>query len=986
MGWTRFKKKLRRWFANLIILVLLGSIFGGLGYLTYSLIRYPKETKAYIARLLGRGGPAEKTAKSASTVLKPPPPPEEIAEAPWPGRDGRPASGVYQGQFDLAQFLRRGLFKVTGNMAGEAEPWRAFDGNIKTYVRINEQGPARLVFEFSRPQVLTAVRLVLRGGNEGTFTLDCMEEPAVRTRPDLDERLHRVLAAGEPFESRRTEVVKFPRPVTTSLLRLTLDKELADEPAFLAELEIYGMITIASVRAVPGSRRIVCYEDTPVKLRVLDDNGITLKDLKQTAWRSSAPEIAKHDDESGKIKGLKNGEAEITADVYSKPSEPLKVVVYSPQHSPTGILAVPFRHSVYLKWEPPKTTSWVARYRIYRRTPKSEFTRREVGHSYEPEFTDRTCGAGATYLYRVEAVNGEGDVIGTSESTGPVTTSKDAARFTEVPSLDVLVLMYSKTVPKQDLVLKERGIDEAVRFYFRNTGGALFLDCQYWDIPTFPPETDERYAVAEKRHDIPDEDPGGEERPTMAHIAEDIQARGIEDGEFDAIYATGRGLKGNWGGFILLGAAGAFGDPGAGGGMPITVREPWKVGTGITWIFAHEFHHAFDFVIIGDRPYEMYGCHFYDNYPLKSKLPLDCGSHYDGIANILRTYPREYYSELKEPYQGRIETLDVDHDGLPDFDPRFPIDEERFGSDPNNPDTDGDGLNDLEEFCAGQFVGTDPNNPDTDGDGVPDGRDKYPRYNRAETVPFYPGGHTIDGVLEPGWSRYTEGFVFTQSDDAIRARIFANYDPQYLYLAIESNQKRTWFIELDASGEDGRWASPYRFAGVDPHKPGEAFGDVWAEDAALIVDYGASTVTCKGKPVEGAKVACGTRTDKDQRGLGYVIEIALPRKLPPGAAPCYFKTSDPITDGMFLEPGKVFGFNFYFNTLASRTQSDGNWGCVFELLHFVDSTLSGPEDLDGDGLNAALEAQRGTDPLDADTDHDGLIDSRDPTPVGERKQ
>jgi hypothetical protein len=37
-------------------------------------------------------------------------------------------------------------------------------------------------------------------------------------------------------------------------------------------------------------------------------------------------------------------------------------------------------------------------------------------------------------------------------------------------------------------------------------------------------------------------------------------------------------------------------------------------------------------------------------------------------------------------------------------------------------DPDDDGLTNLEEYQSG----TDPHNPDTDGDGLPDGRDPYP--------------------------------------------------------------------------------------------------------------------------------------------------------------------------------------------------------------------------------------------------------------------
>ena len=41
-----------------------------------------------------------------------------------------------------------------------------------------------------------------------------------------------------------------------------------------------------------------------------------------------------------------------------------------------------------------------------------------------------------------------------------------------------------------------------------------------------------------------------------------------------------------------------------------------------------------------------------------------------------------------------------------------------IGSDPLNPDTDGDGVNDGVEVNS---VGSDPLNPDTDGDLIPDG-------------------------------------------------------------------------------------------------------------------------------------------------------------------------------------------------------------------------------------------------------------------------
>lgn len=982
MSWKRFRKKIRRLVSNLVIFVVLAAVFGGLGYIGYLFIKDPKQAKLTIAGWFGKGRRDNSTTDETPRDEPPPPPPDELAIGPWREPNGAPLPGVFHGRLDLGQFLRRGLLNVTGAFSSEEEPERIFDRKTNTYIRLRQDGPTQLVIEFKRPQVLTAVRVASASINNGTFAVECMEEPAVRTRPDVDERIHRVLAQDQPYESRRYKLAVFPRPVKTAVLRLTLDREFVDKPAFLAELELYGRITISSVRLAAESHRVQRFTELPVEVRVHDDNGLRIDPPGPIAWHSSRPAIAHYDEEGEAIKATGLGQAQIVADVCGAPSAPFDVLVYSRRPGPSGVSALAFRRSTYLQWEPPKTPDTVAYYLVYRRKPKTEFTRKPVGRARGPEFTDRTCASGQTYMYRVEAYNENDKLLGGSEPSEPVTTSTDAAHFTEVPSLDVLVLLYSKTFTENDLEMKRRGIDEAVKFYYRNSLGALYLDCTYWDIPTLPPITNDPHI--DKRHDLPDENPGGDERPTMGYIAHDIETRGIENNEFDVIYATGRGLSGNWGGFMLLGAGGAFG---ASGGVPITVRDTWKANYGLTWIFCHEFQHALDFVVIGDQPFDMYGCHFYDNYPLGTRLPLDCGAHFDGIAQILRGYPRNDYSDLKEPYTQRVETLDADQDGLPDYDPRFPVDEERFGSNPELADTDGDGLGDLAEFCAGNFFGSDPNNPDTDGDGIPDGRDTYPLYYRADRIPYLPGGHTIDGVLEPSWSLYTQGFIFTKDDDTIKARIYANYDENNLYIAIESNKPRKWFIELDASGEDGRWESPYRFKDADPSDPNSSFGDVWAEGAAFVARPSKVQLTSKGKPVEGASIAVGTRNNKFRFGYGHVIEIALPRTLPPGAAPCYFTMSRPLTPGLFLEPGKVFGLNFYSNTDNDRAdQYSGDWACVFEVFHFVDAVLTGADDLDGDGLNAQLEARRGTDPLDPDTDHDGIPDSRDPSPADTPKR
>ena len=70
----------------------------------------------------------------------------------------------------------------------------------------------------------------------------------------------------------------------------------------------------------------------------------------------------------------------------------------------------------------------------------------------------------------------------------------------------------------------------------------------------------------------------------------------------------------------------------------------------------------------------------------------------------------------------------------------------RFNTNPTNPDTDGDGLLDGEEFHDYKSNGT---NPDTDGDGYLDGEDDYPidpskwKKDKDKSAGFIPGFETL---------------------------------------------------------------------------------------------------------------------------------------------------------------------------------------------------------------------------------------------------
>ncbi len=78
---------------------------------------------------------------------------------------------------------------------------------------------------------------------------------------------------------------------------------------------------------------------------------------------------------------------------------------------------------------------------------------------------------------------------------------------------------------------------------------------------------------------------------------------------------------------------------------------------------------------------------------------------------------------------------DDDNDGLTN------AEERRYGTDPNNPDTDGDGLTDGEEV---KRYHTNPLNPDTDGDGLTDGEEVH-KYHTDPTKWDTDGDGLSDG-------------------------------------------------------------------------------------------------------------------------------------------------------------------------------------------------------------------------------------------------
>ncbi|MEW6747743.1 MAG: fibronectin type III domain-containing protein [Planctomycetota bacterium] len=277
---------------------------------------------------------------------------------------------------------------------------------------------------------------------------------------------------------------------------------------------------------------------------------------------------------------------------------------------------------------------------------------------------------------------------------------------------------------------------------------------------------------------------------------------------------------------------------------PAPGRTEFLGGSDICWLMTHEYKHQFE------SQYKHSGlqreddrtifCHFAPQFnPPTGNVWRWCtayahGRHFDGIAYQLRALtPVQYMRNVL----GHIYTAkDTDGDGVPDDDPRLPLDEKRFGSDPKQASTDGTGMTDLEKIMLAKWVPAvntptrdkllepayqimwnlatggkerlvrpaagylppSPSATDTDEDGLPDGEDPYPLYPWAPVIREHTP--TVDGDLAD-WKELPTLGVLAASGVVVEIR--TAYDRNFLYYAIECEgpvTSLTLVIDADADG------------------------------------------------------------------------------------------------------------------------------------------------------------------------------------------
>ena len=346
----------------------------------------------------------------------------------------------------------------------------------------------------------------------------------------------------------------------------------------------------------------------------------------------------------------------------------------------------------------------------------------------------------------------------------------------------------------------------------------------------------------------------------------------------------------------------------------------------------------------------------------------------------------------EEPAEGEGEggpiVADSDFDGLDDESERA------FGTDPNNPDTDFDGLLDGSEACVaiavggpiassdGAFApppapsfctdplnadsdfdglsdadeiyatGTDPLNPDSDFDGIPDGLDDNSNivivqdtdgdglddeFERAIGTDPYNADSDFDGLLDGQESCAQPVPPPTPCPDLGRPVFLPQCDPGYVAVPVDECGYE-WTCVQDAAACPAVWVEP----------PTCAEGEV-----AVALDECALEWACV---VDDGTVAA---TSGDQQ--------MLPQTEPDGATPGDAQ-QDPLNDDDSGLVGGSAGDSQQDPMQDAPVATPLPWSCTDPLN----------ADSDFDGLSDAEELYRtGTDPLNPDTDGDGILDGAD---------
>jgi len=546
-------------------------------------------------------------------------------------------------------------------------------------------------------------------------------------------------------------------------------------------------------------------------------------------------------------------------------------------------------------------------------TPPFEIFRRNAGEISEVSlgradsllFHDDTVQPGVAYAYSVRRVDRfDNPLTDRGHEVRVRTWSHLPPGWIDVGRVPVLVALFSDSLSEQERRDIRASAESAALFIYRHSLGRIVLDLTFFEVPGRTPVTT---------------------GPTMLGIEQRLRQLGLRDNQFGVVYAVAGDLAGDYAGFRILGDG--IGVMGRGARVP---TPPGAMGPdpAFAWSFVHEMQHAFAAMLSSEGPQP--SGHFAEDLGPLGTLgawrgrPFDAGEDWDGQAWLLAEMTG--WNAVGRPWKRPLEVLDTDGDGLPDADARLPLDEERFQSDPQRPDTDGDGLGDMAEAAAGLYRGSDPNRPDTDGDGLIDGVDPWPLSN-------------FSGTIRWGTQLRPLASLPTRADpQAPRVELLASWTESALLIEIDTDLPCDAFLDLDGSGRLGRWETD-----VDTGEPGHPGSDVWAGPAriALRAHNAPLGMFIGGKLVPGGRVSATRGADGR-----WKLTASVPRSLGPGASDVYVPPDAPAVSGLRLQTGTVLGLAVTLR--PSRPDdpepfvaqpADGGWMSLFETHRLMDAEL-----------------------------------------------
>jgi PKD repeat protein len=353
---------------------------------------------------------------------------------------------------------------------------------------------------------------------------------------------------------------------------------------------------------------------------------------------------------------------------------------------------------------------------------------------------------------------------------------------------------------------------------------------------------------------------------------------------------------------------------------------------------------------------------------------------------------------------------DSDHDGILDG-LEGVLNPDSYHTNPINPDTDGDGLGDLQEV----LLGTNARNPDTDHDSVLDGEEYY-KFHTDPLLSDSDFDALTDGEELYFWhtnplSRDSDGDKISDGLEVLRYDTdpmdedtdndgISDFDEIFKHMTNPFNP------DTDGDGlRDGEEAFIYLSDPLnwDTDKDSIEYPNEYGQMTWPMSD-GDEVLRFNTDPVH---------TDSDKDGLNDGLELYLASgRIPQNVLnPIPLDAVNPDTDGDGLLDGEelrvgntssiiypylaVMPYSFY-NTSAVNPDTDGDGLSDFEEINGTLSNSHSFEqgiakfnytgsipylwDTDGDGLGDGDEVLlHGTDPCKADTDGDGIIDSYETT-------